>query len=526
MTVGSELDRVQRVLHDRGALWSRAEMLRAYNDGYRTLLGESRAMRRWRPLDVPGRHAWAITQEWEASAVVPGPLRKVTIAGLGGLQVTSLWEVAHAQGLTPSASRSCVTQDWERPLVGGQAEDHARFTFPRNHERVARLEWANRRLHAISVHELDEADSNWMTQAGEPRWWTTGTGRIRSVETFQAALTYEQAYGLLGAEAGVPRGISGLRTWAAQPPDLGWAFAYTTSGEAVALTMPGARHHPRVAYTAAWESELARPPEGYQFTIDYTIQWPTMAGTVVHPWESILVGGPYLTPDPTGQRGIWPHERLDPDKSFEAIVQTDGAPPDLPGLGYRITLASVTRPGVFATQPWEIDQLDGAALRVGRVVGTTPWENEVGAVVPAPPVGTIRRILSPDRQYLPVMSDAVGQPFLGRLIDWRSSEDSVMALEIIVPDLEMTEADAPILIPGPLAKYLRYYVLWRAFVRPGEGRQPILADHYERRFRLGIAVLKGLANLMTNDRVYRRAGTASGGRRPYVRLPAEYPSVL
>ena len=58
-TVGSDLDRCQRVLQDAatigsdGLIWTRADLLLYYEDGYRTLLAETSAKRRFTTLDTP-----------------------------------------------------------------------------------------------------------------------------------------------------------------------------------------------------------------------------------------------------------------------------------------------------------------------------------------------------------------------------------------------------------------------------------------------------------------------------------------
>ena len=64
-TVGDDLTLIQERLHDGGTLWPRAELLRWLNDGYRELLAKSGAFSRLLPLDVPGRHTYAVSHDWE-----------------------------------------------------------------------------------------------------------------------------------------------------------------------------------------------------------------------------------------------------------------------------------------------------------------------------------------------------------------------------------------------------------------------------------------------------------------------------
>lgn len=80
-------------LHDAEALWSVAELMDWYNDGYRELLALTGAIRRHRPIPLPPRRAMSITQEWE-DRHVDGPVGKVTHAVASGYyQTLGQWEV-------------------------------------------------------------------------------------------------------------------------------------------------------------------------------------------------------------------------------------------------------------------------------------------------------------------------------------------------------------------------------------------------------------------------------------------------
>ena len=442
-TVSADLDKVQKKLHDDGALWTRTELLRLYNDGYRELCAFSGAVRRWRVLDVPGRATFAIAHEWESRYTYGGTSRKFTRAGLGErYQATNLWEVEQTGGVTPTTSLDGITHEWERSVLSGGVDLQYRFTFPANHQRVVRLEWQGRRLHPISVRELDETDSDWPAQAGEPRWWTTGAGRIRSVELYEITTDYTLSYHLIDSDRGLPRGFSGSRTYAVSTTTpLGNAYAYMTAGDSDGLTRADA-----------------------------------------------------------------------------ALVR---------GLGWRPTKATATT-GLYATQTWEVEHVAGAStFTTGVMFGTFAWELEFGAPEVIFGTGTIRGAVSDDRQYWPVSRDAQPTQLCGRVGDWRSSDDSILALEVVTPDLDLLEADTPALIPEPMQKYLRFFVLSRAFGRPGEGRNPVMADHYARRFQRGVAFFQRLSDVTRKDRLWQReeATGVDHRRPPRVRLPAEFPRV-
>jgi len=434
VTVDADLDLVEARLHDDHALWPRAELLRLYNDGYRMLLAQSGAVRRWRPTGLPGRHTFGITQEWEAASAYRGTVRKPTHAMLAeAYQGTSQWEIETVEGITPTTSLGGHTQEWERAYRSGDSDLHFRFSFPRNHERVVRLEWQNRKLHPVGVRELDDTDSRWFAQIGEPRWWTTGTGRVRSVELYEIATAYYQTYALPTTAEGIARGFSGTRTWAVEVPiENPTSYAYTSSADV-----------------------------------------PTL----------------------------------------------------LDGLGSRVTRTAVA--SVAPIHVWESEHLAAAtSFTDSTTIGTYTWEHQFGAARLVLAVGQPRSVSSTARQYLPVTSDATLGALLGRIVDWRSSEDSVFALEVVVPDADLVADDTPSLIPSQMTKYLRFYVLARAFGRPGEGRQPILADFYGRRFQRGVDLFRAFGDVARSDRQFQRQDVVPARvRPPYVRLPATFPAV-
>ena len=348
------------------AIWTDAELLRWWHDGYRELLAFSGAVRRIRLMDIPGRHAYTITYEWEdrhTTGTVRKPSR--TIAA-GYAQGTTLWEAEHFAGVSTSASLEGYTYEWERAHIG-ETDRHYRFTFHRHHEHIVKLMWNHRNLVPVSVRELDESDDEWWKRTGEPRWWTTGTGRVTSVEVYEIVTDYSQSYELQEAEAGIPRQLSGDRTY--------------------------------------------------------------------------------------------------------ETVRLDGGPTDAP-------------------------------------------------------YGTIRSIVSTERQYLPQTTDPTSLPFAGIVRDWKSSVDSLLVIEVVVPDVDLTVTDVPTMLPSQLYKYVDYYVLYRAHSRAGEGHDTMLADHYLRRFQRGVALARRLGDIAHKDRLYRREEVVPSGRRiQRVSLPSDFPAV-
>src|SRR3990172_1736685 len=435
-TVDSDLDKVEEKLHDSNVLWTRAELLRLYNDGYRQLMAQSGAFSRILPLDVPGRHTYSCLYQWEDRHVTG----TYWFPGLATLTATRqamyAWEVEMLEGLTPTNSLQGITYQWER-AHSGDVQAHFEFGFPKEHERVRRLAWDDKLLIPVAVREFDEVDDAWMRRVGEPTWWTTGLGRSRTVEVYEIRTDYVQGWELFAYENGIPREFSG-RTYSVQVGNgfPGTSYAYATSGDADGITYYGL----------------------------------------------------------------------------------------LSGLGWRFTKVAATASNGFCVHIWEKQQLDGTTLTASETIGTYSWEDEFGAPTIHFGVGLVRGATRPDRQYLPLVTDATVMSLLGSARDWRSTENALSALEVVIPQQDLTEDDEPALIPEQMQKYLRYYVLSRAFGREGEGQKPEMAAHYEARFKRGVALMKRLAHVAHKDRIYARdMPSESPSRPPLVRLPSEFP---
>lgn len=745
--VSDQLTLIRARLHDNESIWSQAELLRFFNDGYREILAKSQAFSRLLPLDVPGRHSYGVSYAWEAMRHTSGgtwwmPL----LAGYAGTrQATAQWEVEHLDGVTPTASLTGLTMQWERPYIDS-TDRHFQFGLPLDHERVRRLEWQNRVLKPVAVREFDELDDGWMRRVGQPNWWTVGVGQVRSVEVYEILVEYLQAYALLQAEAGVPRYLSGERTYATEVEHAAAnAYAYSSQADQEALTVPGMAFVPATAYCHSWEREeayLTAPL--YNFAINLTMNFPGLEYVVVHPWEYAEAGGPTLPSDVTPastasvtlpselenlaawyrkglgmtvdgdlvsqwddqsghgrhlvqatgasqptllgdgslrfngktmkvtggftfaqpetvyllvkqvswtsgnilcdgltnsrllvaqgpstpalrmyggtflgdsgnaapldqyvlvcgvydstnsvfrvnhsyiangnagvisaggftlgsaadgtlgaefdvqevalfagahddetyglmfdyfmsvlgtsdvKRGMFAWEAY-PGEAYESRVLLSDTTPALTGMGARFTDAPTDKTDGFYVYAWEGDMLNGDT--VGTETTPTyhsmfPWELEYGGETLTFSVGGVRGIVSPDRQYVPMVSEAAPAALLGALRDWRSSEDNLMALETVVPPVDLGLTDAPVLIPEPFTKYLRYYVWSRAFGREGEGQRLDLSQHYEHRFQRGVNLLKRFGDVAHMDRVYRREDERiSMNRPPLVRLPATF----
>lgn len=440
MSSSTDLTTVQSKLHDAGAIWSRTELLRLYNDGYRTLIAQSGTVSRFLPLDVPGRFSYAVSYPFETRHTSQGTWWFPLLSCYGGnRQATAQWEAEHLDGVTVTMALVGLTQQWERAHTTA-TDRHYSFGLPSDHERVRRIEWNNRVLRPASVREFDELDDAWMRQTGDPSWWTVGTGQIRSVEIYEITTEYIQAYQLIDATRGIPREITGDRDYSVTAFGAQNAFAYSSQGDGHALS-----------------------------------QSPTVLRA---------------------------------------------------GLGYRFTSDPANKALGFSVFGWEIQQLDGdtiTALTAPTYVGMYTWESVFTSVSIDFALGSIRGISSEDRQYLPMISDSTAIPLIGGIRDWRSSADNVMVLEQVVPSLDITETESPALLPTPINKYLRYYVLSRAFGRDGEGFNQDMSEHYDQRFKRGVRFMTRLNDVAYADRTYRRQDQVTPrDRPPLVRLPPQF----
>lgn len=206
----------------------------------------------------------------------------------------------------------------------------------------------------------------------------------------------------------------------------------------------------------------------------------------------------------------------------------DAPHPTLTGMGWRFTTPSTVQPSYHCTYAWEAEMLDGttSGFTAATTVGTSPqWEAAFGATAVTFGLGTIRGMESTERQYL---ASSIGHsPLrgLGCVRVFSSSTNAIEVLQTVTPEGELTETDVPYLVPPQAQKYIRYFVLARAFGRQGEGDNALMSAHYEARFQRGVQVMKKLADVANKDHVYRRqeVGAVTPGI-PRVRFPSTFES--
>lgn len=271
MTAEEIIDQCFEYLHDNASIWKRAELLRWLNDGYGSILCESKSVVRPFQHDIPGRTTFAASQEWE-DRHAKGLFRRFTLQVANGhLAATYQWETEFLAGIEPTDSVDAVTQLWERCYTD-DVDEPFRFALAKTHERPLRAYWDDKSLAGISSKELDLNKSKWWNRTGEPLMWLQGSGREESFEVFEVPNEYIQSYHLQDANQGIPRLFTSDddREYEAEGGTNYWDYSYSTSADAGMVKGLGYRFAQVALIDASlfavhpWEKEVI--DGGTQFT--------------------------------------------------------------------------------------------------------------------------------------------------------------------------------------------------------------------------------------------------------------------
>ena len=302
-TVGEDLDICQRLLRDRGTVWTRDELLTYYQAAYYRLCIDTKAIRRLNVLEIPPRYTVTHTYAWERRYALGGTALQIGLESPSLRTCTYPWEVEQEGGVTGASYTARVTQLWEIAYTEETADQPYRFALPREHDRIMGMWWDHKRIEAISTRELDDLQDEWQMQQGEPWFWATGFGNQNTFELYEIRASDDVGYEFQGRSdgLGIARRFEGSRTYDAAPdiPDApestqtNQGHAYTTQGDAAFLQATGARtlkgmgfritYEPINGYQAmyVWEKEML---EGATtFTSD-------VASVITYTWEWNYVG--------------------------------------------------------------------------------------------------------------------------------------------------------------------------------------------------------------------------------------------
>src|SRR5262245_17299900 len=125
MTIADDLNWVQSHLKDsavlglEGSIWTRAELLTYYTDGYRDLVAQAAATRRFSVLEVPPRFTMTGTQRWEERYANGGTfwVWSPGDASQSGVTASSLFELDVVEGYSATAAGSGISHGWERTYL-------------------------------------------------------------------------------------------------------------------------------------------------------------------------------------------------------------------------------------------------------------------------------------------------------------------------------------------------------------------------------------------------------------------------
>jgi len=182
-------------------------------DGVLQLLSTEGSAMTFSAYDLPPRETWACAFDWEMDLLRGrGPSRKYTFGRVDGKETTQLWETSALNG-TAQSSNFGVTYLWELAFISGNSDLTYKLVLPRNTSSIKRLWYKDESIDPVSVGRLDRTLDRWWTLSGEPQLWATGLGKEDDVVIFEIETQYNQAYDVQTFTRGIPRQISGDRTY-------------------------------------------------------------------------------------------------------------------------------------------------------------------------------------------------------------------------------------------------------------------------------------------------------------------------
>ena len=312
-----------------------------------------------------------------------------------------------------------------------------------------------------------------------------------------------------------------------------WEQYHTLQGTSRAI---GYRGRGGRVYTYLWEAEQA---EGLPVTDGSSVCCTQLWEYAYLPEDSPAPNQTYTFAVPRAQerlaRVYWDHKALTPRAmreldATEALWWRESGEPWIWTRGtqgvrhfdlYQIQTGYQQGYALSYNEATATGGMPGVTLGIPREMSgdrTYDWVSDDAAA----PYGIIRDISSPDRQYL---AQPTWQPPYGRALVWGSSAHVVMLWEVVLPDHQLLrEEDTPEMIPAPLQKYVRCYVLWQAFGHQGEGEKPELAAWFEQRWQRGVTMMRRLGIVTRRDRGYQRVPLNRQSRAvPRPRLPSDFP---
>ena len=214
MTPNEIIAAAQIKLHDSGnEIWDNDTLLDWVKDGVLQLLAAENSAMTFSAYDLPPRETWSCSYDWEMDLLRGrGRTRKFTFTRPDQREATQLWETADLNGSARSSNYG-VTYLWELSFISGESDLVYKLILPRDTNRIKRLWYKNESIDPVSIRRLDSTLDRWWTLQGEPLLWSTQLGSEDEVVIFEIETTYGQAYDVQNGTRGIPRQISGDRTY-------------------------------------------------------------------------------------------------------------------------------------------------------------------------------------------------------------------------------------------------------------------------------------------------------------------------
>lgn len=233
MTFGDLIDKVlSRLQDDDGTLFTRDEVRRWLSEGYRRMTHGARHAKTFTCLDLPPRHAKAITFDWEKSTG-GGTWRKFTYTHRSGLyECTYLWEAQLEVDSDPPNSYRNVTHLWEMSSGDTDVDTHYRLMLPKRESDVITVWHDHQYLSPTTARTLDSIEDEWWRIGGEPLAWHRSLGDEASFEIWETPTTLYTSFERPNGEKGIPRAWSeDDHTFNVVSDVNSWGYAYTDKGE-------------------------------------------------------------------------------------------------------------------------------------------------------------------------------------------------------------------------------------------------------------------------------------------------------
>lgn len=274
------IDKVLERLHDDGTTFPRAEILGWLSEGYRRLTFNGKHIKTFTALDMPPRHANAITYDWERNTC-NGTWRKWTHTSLNGqYECSYIWEAQQMTGAVPEeVEYTAVTHLWELAYAGGSVDTHYRFMLPKNDAHILELWHDEERLTSASAKSLDTTEDKWWQIGGETYAWSQSLSDDTTFEVWEIDTEYHESF-THTAEVGSPRGwTEDEHTFTVTGDTVSWDYAYTFNGEGTWQATDG----------LGWRFTIVEDEETYYTypgEMDGTLDEDTESVSYTYPWES------------------------------------------------------------------------------------------------------------------------------------------------------------------------------------------------------------------------------------------------